>query len=154
MLVNRIKLALGVLLCLLAIGYHEYDKATVVQRTREELSAQYNQKLLEASQKVLQAQKKMQLDSDIKQQEKDAQIKDINSLLANALNELRNRPKRPADSSTDTKIGSSCTGRELYQQDAEFLTREAARADRILVERNYYYNQYESIRRSLGEATD
>lgn len=154
MLRNRIKLALVALICLLAIGYHEYDKASAVQNAREELSAQYNQKLLEATQKALQAQKKMQLDADIKQQEKDAQIKDINSLLTAALNELRNRPKRPADGSTTAQAASSCTGRALFQEDAEFLTREAARADRILVERDYYYNQYESIRRSLGEATD
>ena len=39
---------------------------------------------------------------------------------------------------------------DIYtKEDAEFLTREAARADRVTEERNYYYDRYEDARRLL-----
>lgn len=53
----------------------------------------------------------------------------IQSKLDTALDRLRQRPERlPTESRTDCK-GS--TGAELSKPDGEFLSREAARADRI-----------------------
>ena len=43
-------------------------------------------------------------------------------------------------------VVQTCTGAELSREDSEFLAGEAARADQILSERNYYYNQYEKAR--------
>jgi len=54
--------------------------------------------------------------------------------LQRALDSLRNRPERPA-SGGDVPTGAAdpvaCTGAGLYRPDAEFLVREAARADSI-----------------------
>ena len=74
--------------------------------------------------------------------DKDAKIADINNKLVDAISELRNRASRPAEI---TSNGQSCTGRSLYAQDAEFLVREAARADTIRTALEACYNQYDSI---------
>jgi hypothetical protein len=73
---------------------------------------------------------------------KDEQIASINTQLANALVELRNRPSR----STTVPINGTCgTGATLFAEDAEFLTREAARADIIRSALDACYNQYDKV---------
>jgi len=73
--------------------------------------------------------------------EKDAQIKAINNQLVDAVSELRKRPSRTAE----TSAGQSCNGASLYAEDAEFLVREAARADEIRISLQTCYKQYDSI---------
>jgi len=74
--------------------------------------------------------------------EKDAQIKAINDKLVDAVSELRKRPSRAAE----TGNGQSCNGASLYAEDAEFLIREASRADQIRVALNACYQQYDAIK--------
>lgn len=83
--------------------------------------------------------------NDLALGKKNAEIESINSKLAFLRSELRKRPSR----STAPQAGSSCTGRELLREDAEFLAGEAARAERIIKERNYYYDRYEEARQML-----
>jgi hypothetical protein len=83
-----------------------------------------------------------QADADKIRKEKDAQIQAINDQLVNAISELRKRPSRTAETSN----GSSCNGTGLYAEDAEFLIREASRADTIRVALQACYNQYESLK--------
>jgi len=73
---------------------------------------------------------------------KDAQITSINNQLVDAISQLRKRSSR-----TDTTSnGQSGTGATLYAEDAEFLIREAARADEIRVGLEACYKQYDSIK--------
>ena len=74
--------------------------------------------------------------------EKDAQIKAINTQLVDAVSELRKRPSR----TSETSNGQSCNGASLYAEDAEFLVREAARADQIRAGLMACYQQYDSIK--------
>lgn len=74
--------------------------------------------------------------------EKDAQIKAINNQLVDAVSELRKRPSR----TLDTADRKSCNGASLYAEDAEFLVREAARADEMRVALQSCYKQYDSIK--------
>ena len=83
-----------------------------------------------------------QADADKIRKDKDAQIQNINNQLVNAISELRKRPGRTEQASN----GQSCNGAGLYAEDAEFLVREAARADQIRVALQACYNQYESIK--------
>jgi len=76
--------------------------------------------------------------------DKDAQINAINDQLANALIKLRSRPSR---SQYSTNIGQDGTGRSLSAEDAEFLIREATRADEIRTALDACYKQYNSITR-------
>jgi hypothetical protein len=82
-----------------------------------------------------------QSDADRIRIDKDAQIKVINNQLVNAISQLRSRPSNP----TKTTDGKDCNGATLSAPDAEFLVREAARADEIRVGLEACYKQYESL---------
>jgi len=73
--------------------------------------------------------------------EKNAQLKTLNSDLNNALVSLRSRPSSP----TKTADGKDCNGQTLSAPDAEFLIREASRADEIRIGLEACYKQYEVI---------
>ena len=73
--------------------------------------------------------------------EKDAQIKAINNQLVDAISSLRSRSNNP----TKTINGQDCNGATLSAPDAEFLIREAARADQIRIGLETCYKQYDSI---------
>ena len=83
-----------------------------------------------------------QADADKIRTEKDAQIKAINDQLVDAISELRKRPSR----SEQTPNGQGCNGSSLYAEDAEFLIREASRADQIRVALQACYSQYDSLK--------
>jgi hypothetical protein len=83
-----------------------------------------------------------QADADQIRKDKDAQIKVINNQLVDAVSELRKRPSR----ATEASNGQSCNGASLYAEDAEFLVREAARADEIRTSLEACYKQYDSLR--------
>lgn len=74
--------------------------------------------------------------------EKDEKINTINNQLVDAISELRKRPSRTEQASN----GQSCNGASLYAEDAEFLVREAARADEIRIALQSCYKQYDSIK--------
>ena len=83
-----------------------------------------------------------QADADKIRTEKDAQIKAINGQLVDAISELRKRASR----TSETPNGQNCNGAGLYAEDAEFLIREAARADEIRIGLQTCYKQYEAIK--------
>ena len=82
-----------------------------------------------------------QEDADKIRKTKDAQIANINSQLADALISLRNRPNRSQNASN----GQNGTGTALSAEDAEFLIREASRADQIRTGLEACYKQYDEI---------
>lgn len=73
---------------------------------------------------------------------KDAEIKSINSRLVDAINKLRERPSR----AESTETCSAANGSQLSKEDAEFLVREAARADEAVANLNTCIQQYNSLR--------
>ena len=83
-----------------------------------------------------------QANADKIRTEKDAQIKAINNKLVDAISELRKRPSRTEQASN----GQSGTGATLYAEDAEFLIREASRADQIRIGLEACYKQYDAIK--------
>jgi len=83
-----------------------------------------------------------QSDADLIRIQKDAQIKVINTQLVDAISSLRSR----SSNATKTINGQDCNGATLSATDAEFLVREAARADQIRVGLQACYNQYDAIK--------
>ena len=81
--------------------------------------------------------------------DKDNEIQAIDAERDAAIAELRNRPRRPApgtaQSPANGEAASGCTGARLFGDDAEFLIREAARADTIRVALKSCYAQYDMI---------
>ena len=82
-----------------------------------------------------------QSDADLIRIQKDAQIKVINNQLVNAISQLRSRSSNP----TKTINGQDCNGATLSAPDAEFLVREASRADEIRVGLQACYRQYDAV---------
>ena len=83
-----------------------------------------------------------QADADKIRKDRDAQIKVINTQLVDAVSELRKRPSR----ATEASAGQGCNGTRLFDEDSEFLVREAARADEIRVGLEACYKQYDAIK--------
>lgn len=83
-----------------------------------------------------------QADADKIRTDKDAQLKVINSQLLDAIGQLRSR----SSNATKTVNGQDCNGAALSAPDADFLIREAARADEIRVGLQACYKQYEAIK--------
>jgi 2-oxo-4-hydroxy-4-carboxy--5-ureidoimidazoline (OHCU) decarboxylase len=86
-------------------------------------------------------EKEHQAATDKIRTQKDAQINSINAQLVDAISELRKRPSRTQESSN----GSCGTGTTLSAEDAEFLIREAARADKIRAGLDACYKQYDAL---------
>ena len=82
-----------------------------------------------------------QSDADKIRKDKDAQLKDINNQLVDAIGQLRSR----SSSATKTINGQDCNGATLSAPDADFLIREAARADEIRIGLQACYKQYDSL---------
>lgn len=95
-------------------------------------------------------EKELQLQADKVRDDKDAQIKSVTDRLNVALIELRKRPLRAASNNHIACARAGSTGAELYREDAEFLTREAARADTIVAERDACYARYNAARALLN----
>lgn len=86
------------------------------------------------------------------EREKNAEITKLNIVADNLRNSLRNRPSRETIVYRDNPEASrTCTGAELSREDGEFLAGEAARAEELIKERDFYYKQYEQVRKSLHE---
>ena len=83
-----------------------------------------------------------QADTDKIRTDKDAQLKVINSQLLDAIGQLRSR----SSNATKTVNGQDCNGAALSAPDADFLIREAARADEIRVGLQACYKQYDSLK--------
>lgn len=82
------------------------------------------------------------------EERKNREIAALHHRVAGLLDQLRSRPERPAGSGTaagNPAPGQACTGAELYRPDAEFLVREAARAQRILAERDACHDKYDAL---------
>jgi hypothetical protein len=130
-LVTYGKLAIGVILLLgsFYFGWHIRDsdymafKATIIAQ-KATIEKDYQAKAAK-------------IESD-----KNAQIRNINNQLLDAISELRKRPSR----TTETSTGQSGTGASLFAEDAIFLRREAARADEIRAGLEACYRQYDALK--------
>lgn len=86
------------------------------------------------------------------EREKNAEITKLNRVADNLRNSLRNRPSRETIVYRDnSEAPRACTGAELSREDGEFLAGEAARAEELIKERDFYYKQYEQVRKKLNE---
>ena len=112
------------------IGYGRYEHNIFEEYKAEEIK------------NAREKEHQMQDATDLIRKDKDAQINAINNQLADALIELRNRPSRTNQSSNN---GQSGTGATLFAEDAEFLIREASRADQIRTALDACYKQYDEV---------
>lgn len=119
--------------------------------TLENVKEQYEQQAKDIANKVKEKEGEIILRSQLLESQKNEEIERINRRADELLVRLQQRTSRTENTNNNPSVGEACTGAQLYREDGEFLAREAARADRILEERNYYYEQYEQVRKSLNE---
>jgi hypothetical protein len=136
------------------MGLHVYDKHQAVSKAVASVHRSYelaNEKVkVVAKEEAALLVQEQQKDRDVK----DNDIRQLSVKLANAIRMLNDRASRPKQSGNTLVVAAACTGRELYKEDGEFLTREAFRADTVVVERNYYYNEYMLVREMIKRIND
>lgn len=136
---------------LVAFGGGWYFNGLRWESTVHEIKTTQAKMLAKAVEDAHTRERDMQAAADKLRETKDAQIRTINARLAATLVELRDRPARPAytlDTGSGLKppaIGG--TGAFLYREDAEFLAREAARADEIRAALQQCTAQYDEVTR-------
>lgn len=133
-------------LLVLGAWFHLYAKDKAVDQYKQERDTQD----LIAITRTERASVALEASTRKELERKDEKINRISAERDAALERLRNRPSRPNNDSP-SKDRRACRGTELYREDAEFLTREAARAERVREERDFYWQQYENARVKLGE---
>jgi len=112
------------------IGYGRYEHNAFEEYKAEEIA------------NAREKEHQIQNATDQIRKDKDAQINSINNQLANALVELRSRPSRTSQISSN---GQSGTGLSLYAEDGSFLEWEAARADKLRTALEACYKQYDEV---------
>lgn len=128
-------------------------KAIIVTQTK--IETEYKTKLIAAQEKAAKATADLNAFKAKADTEKANAVQTITDKLNADIAGLRDRPTRSdLTSSVNSAVASArkaCTGTQLYRDDAEFLTRYAAHAATVVVERDYYYGQYENARKKLAE---
>jgi hypothetical protein len=84
--------------------------------------------------------------SEKARKDRDARVKDLNTKLQSVTRELQSRQKRDSSNTTNAAACSGATGAELSKEDAEFLAREAARADTVVENLNYCIALYNKLK--------
>ena len=112
------------------IGYGRYEHNAFEEYKAEEIA------------NAREKEHQIQDATDQIRKDKDAQINSINNQLANALVELRSRPSRTSQISSN---GQNGTGSTLFAEDAKFLIREATIADQIRTALDACYKQYDEV---------
>lgn len=135
----------GILLAFLFILaglFHFYDKDLAIEACKKEMEQEV-QLVITRTERATEA-----LEASTREEIKarDEKINRISAMRDAAIRSLHNRPSRD---DPDSKTGRTCTGSELSREDAEFLTREAARANVIAEERDSYWRQYERVRKEM-----
>lgn len=116
-------------------GYRWDAKYTALKNT-------YAEAVIKAKEEVKKRELALQAKADQQVITKDEQIKSIRNQLDRALVELRKRPSRSGVSNSSSPAKGS-SGADLSREDAEFLVREAARADDAVAQLLYCYRMYD-----------
>lgn len=127
------------------MGLHVYDKRQAVDKAEQAIHQSYKLSNEKAEDKAKIELGGLILEQQIERENKDEKIRNLGSKLVAANKLLDSRHNRP-ESWEPTIIREACTGRELFREDGEFLTGEATRADKMVIQRDYYYEQYEKAR--------
>ena len=107
------------------------------------LESRYQQEKLDILIQAKKDQERLERQAAEIERAKDKQIRAINSRLSSTLEQLRQRPERLPDPPAACE---GTTGAELSRPDADFLAREAARADRLRQALAACYQQYDEVR--------
>lgn len=131
-------------------GYSSGEQS--IQAKWDKAKQESAEALRQAQEDARRKERELQSSMDKLRRDKDAESRKIAADLQRIIDGLRDRPERPAVPATPSHDGSpqACTGAELYRQDAEFLAREAERADQLRIALQGCQALYETARRKLA----
>jgi acyl CoA:acetate/3-ketoacid CoA transferase alpha subunit len=126
------------------IGYNKGQHSVQVEFDAYKAQAQIEMAKLAAQ--TRDTERTMQSQSNQIQKDKQHEINAINRAAAAVFGGLRLRPTRDENLPSDSRTTESCDGSQLYRNDAEFLVREAERADEVMAELKACYQAYDSVK--------
>lgn len=103
-----------------------------------------------ASEKARSDERELQKDSDNITKVKNEKLEKSNRDLVAAIDGLRKRPERSSAVASNGESQLGCTGKELFRDDGEFLTRFAYDADKLKFGLEACYAQYEAARQTIN----
>ena len=115
------------------------------------LEHSYATAAVQAEEKARKETAQLQATIESERKKKDDQLQIVTNRLDTALVELRKRPSRSAAKASTSCAPSAATGAQLSREDAEFLAREATRADAISARLSYCEAAYEQARKAMSE---
>jgi hypothetical protein len=128
---------------------HRLGKAEVQQAWDKEKAEQYAA-YAKAQEEARKKEQELQASADQLRKEKDAEIRNINARATALSNSLQHRQSRSEADSLSSSSGArqtSCSGKELYREDGQFLVRIAGEADELRTALKQCYTQYETLRK-------
>ena len=135
-----------------AFIWHENKLSVARKEATADVVKEYSNDALEQSLEAIQTEKQIVEDALKAERKKNDAKQAIIDRNATLIRSLQQRPKREDSSKADSaapSIEAACTGAQLHREDGEFLAREAARADELIVDRDFYYERYEYARQQL-----
>lgn len=151
MSLTQIKIAIALALVASLIGGHVYLVNRSVARAEAVQLAEFNKQVMDNVLRTIETEDQLKLGNKALMDKKNEDLSRITA-ERNRLNRMLNtRPQRDPAISIPPNPGAACTGAELYRQDGEFLAGEATRAEKVMRERDYYYDQYEQARKKIDE---
>jgi hypothetical protein len=128
----------------------EHGKSSVQAMWDKEKAAQYAE-YAKAQEEARKKEQELQANADQLRQEKDREIRNLNARAAALNNSLQHRQTRTSEAGSLSNASgtgsSSCTGKNLYREDGEFLIRLSREADELTLALKQCYRQYEALRK-------
>jgi len=149
----------GAVIAVALAGAGGYVKG--VSHGKAEVQAQWDQEKAKLATAYAAAQaaarekeQSLQAQADQLREESNEKTRNASQLAAALSDSVRKRPERPAAPAASAVSSAAspscpacvCSGAELHRPDAEFLVREAARADELRIALDQCVRQYESLR--------
>lgn len=133
-----------------------YDKGVETTKISYEAQIMAQNEVLNLKKKS--TEKNLEIEFAKRQGEANEKIRNLNTTVSNLIAGLQSRPTRKdtsdIDSVTNAKTSpTGATGAELYRGDAEFLTRQSARAEEIRLGLIQCYVDYDAVKQSIESFT-
>lgn len=138
-------LMLAVVIAFVVNGFYWHASGVNAEATR--WTARIEKERAESLNKARAKEKEMQDVFNAAQKKQAARLADTRRTLDAALDSLRDRPERPAGVREAARSGcAGANGAELSGPDAEFLVREAARADDLRAGLDACYSAVDAVK--------
>lgn len=153
---NSIKWVAIISLCIGLFFWHKYEVKVAVNEYAVTHQLEYAKELTRLTEINIKTKSELENKVKVLQENKDAEIKNINARYDSIITGLQHRPSRQEYQSNSTNNTSNpestkgTTGAGLYREDANFLAGYARDTERLKVELIQCYRQYEDVQTTVN----